>query len=129
MRRPITAAFLGVVASLAIASSALAHECINASKSDQGAGAQALIDANTGEILWITEGLANRLAQGVVDPVTGEGLHGLIAFDGNSDGIADFSTWVEVGPDGEVPLVAQLSGPACRGLTNLFLYFTVCVGS
>jgi hypothetical protein len=25
--------------------------------------------------------------------------------------------------------VAQLSGPACRGLTNLFLYFTVCVGS
>jgi hypothetical protein len=129
MRRPITAAFLGIVASLAIASSALAHECINASKSDQAAGAQALIDSNTGEILWITEGLANRLAKGVVDPVTGEGLHGLIAFDATGDGIADFSTWVEVGPDGEIPLVAQLSGPACRGLTNLFLYFTVCVGS
>jgi len=106
MRRPITAAFLGIVASLAIASSALATECINASKSDQAAGAQALIDANTGE-----------------------GLHGLIAFDATGDGIADFSTWIEVGPDGEIPLVAQLSGPACRGLTNLFLYFTVCVGS
>lgn len=129
MRRPITAAFLGIVASLAIASSALAHECINASKSDQAAGAQALIDSNTGEILWITEGLANRLTKGVVDPVTGEGLHGQIAFDATGDGIADFSTWVEVGPDGEIPLVAQLSGPACRGLTNLFLYFTVCVGS
>jgi hypothetical protein len=128
MRRPITATVLAVVASLLIASSALAHECINASKSDQAAGAQALIDANTGEILWTTEGLANRLAQGVITP-DGEGFHGLIAFDTDGDGIADFSTWVEVGPDGEVPLVAQLSGPACKGLTNLFIYFTVCVGS
>ena len=129
MRRPIIAAILGIVASLAIASSAMAHECVNASKSDQAAGAQALIDANTGEILWTTEGLANRLAHGVVDPVTSEGFHGLVAFDATGDGIADFSTWIEVGPDGEVPLVAQLSGPACRGLTNLFLFFTVCQGS
>ena len=129
MRRPITAAFLGIVASLAIASSALAHECVNASKSDQAAGAQALIDANTGAVLWTTEGLANRLAQGVVDPATSEGFHGLVAFDATGDGIADFSTWIDVGPDGEIPLVAQLSGPACRGLTNLFLYFTVCSSS
>ena len=129
MRRSITASFLGIVTSLAIASSALGHECTNASKSDPAAGAQALIDSNTGEILWMTEGLANRLANGVVDPNTTEGFHGLVAFDLNSDGIADFSTWIGVGPDGEVPLVAQLSGPACRGLTNLFLYFTVCVGT
>jgi hypothetical protein len=129
MRRPITAAFLAIVASLAIATSALAHECTNASKSDPAAGAQALIDATTGEVVWITEGLANRLANGVVDPNTAEGFHGLIAFDATGDGIADYSTWIGVGPDGEVPLVAQLSGPACRGLTNLFLYFTVCVGS
>jgi hypothetical protein len=128
MRRSITATFLGVVASMLIASSALATECFNASKSDQAAGAQALIDGNTGEILWTTEGLANRLAQGVVDPDTAEGFHGLVAFDMTNDGIADYSTWINVGPDGEVPLVAQLSGPACRGLTNLFLYFTVCVG-
>ena len=129
MRRPLTAVVLGIVTSLLIASSALAHECTNASKSDPAAGAQALIDANTGEILWTTEGLANRLARGVVDPVTSEGFHGLIAFDATGDGIADFSTWIEVGPDGEVPLVAQLSGPACRGLTNLFIYFTACQGS
>jgi hypothetical protein len=129
MRRPLTATFLGIVTSLLIASSALAHECINASKSDQAAGAQALIDGNTGEILWMTQGLANRLAQGAVDPATSEGFHGLVAFDYTNDGIADFSTWIDVGPDGEVPLVAQLSGPACRGLTNLFLYFTLCQGS
>jgi len=128
MRRPIIAAFLGIVASLAIASSALAHECTNASKSDPAAGAQALIDANTGEVIWLSEGLATRLALGVVDPNTAEGFHGLIAFDATGDGVADYSTWIGVGPDGSVPLVAQLSGPACRGLTNLFLYFTVCVG-
>lgn len=126
MRRPITAAFLGIVASLAIASSALGHECVNASKSDQAAGAQALLDATTGELVWMTEGLANRLAQGLIDPGSSEGFHGLVAFDTNGDSTADFSTWIDVGPDGEVPLVAQLSGPACRGLTNLFLYFTVC---
>jgi hypothetical protein len=129
MRRPITARVLGIVTSLLIASSALGHECTNASKSDPAAGAQALIDANTGEVIWMTEGLATRLAMGVVDPNTAEGFHGLIAFDATGDGIADFSTWIGVGPDGEIPLVAQLSGPACRGLTNLFLYFTVCVGS
>ena len=128
MRRPITAAILGIVASLAIASSALAHECTNASKSDPAAGAQILIGP-TGEIIWTTEGLANRLAQGVVDPATGAGFHGLIAFDGDGDGNADYSTWIDVGPDGEVPLVAQLSGPACKGMTNLFIYFTVCQGS
>jgi hypothetical protein len=128
MRRPITAAILGVVASLAIATSALAHECVNASKSDQAAGAQILIGP-TGEIVWTTEGLANRIAHGVVDPDTGAGFHGLIAFDADGDGNADYSTWIDVGPDGEVPLVAQLSGPACRGLTNLFIYFTECQGT
>jgi hypothetical protein len=126
MRRPLTATFLGIVASLLIASSAFAHECTNASRGDPADGAQALIDANTGEILWLSQGLATRLANGVVDPNTSEGFHGLVAFDVNGDGIADFSTWIGVGPDGEVPLVAQLSGPACRGLTNLFVYFTVC---
>jgi hypothetical protein len=129
MRRPLIATLLAILTSLVVASSALAHECVNASKSDQAAGAQALIDANSGAILWTTEGLANRIAQGVVDPDSSEGFHGLIAFDGDGDGIADFSTWIEIGPDGEIPLVAQLSGPACKGLTNLFLYFTVCAGS
>ena len=127
MRRQLTATCLGIVASLLIASSAFAHECTNASKSDPAAGAQVLIGA-TGEIIWMTEGVANRLANGVIDPASSEGFHGQVAFDVTGDGIADFSTWIDVGPDGEVPLVAQLSGPACRGLTNLNLYFAVCLG-
>ena len=117
----------GVVASLALASSAMAFECTNVSKSDPAAGAQVLIGP-TGEILWTTKGLANRVAQGLVDPATGEGFRGVVAFDFDGDGVADASTFIGVGPDGEIPLEAQFRGPACRGLTNLGIYFTQCVG-
>ena len=112
MRSPMTAIILGVVASLTFATSALAHECMNASKSDQAAGAQVLMDANSGEILWTTPGVAQRLEHGLIG-ADGEGFHGLIAFDFDGDGVADFGTWIGVGPgdSDEVPLVAQLNGP------------------
>ena len=127
MSRRILGLVGGVVASLALASSAMAFECTNVSKSDPAAGAQILIGP-TGEILWTTRGLANRIAQGLIDPATGEGFHGVVAFDFDGDGVADASTFIGVGPDGEIPLEAQFRGPACRGLTNLGIYFTQCVG-
>jgi hypothetical protein len=127
MRRPLTATILGVVASLAIASSAFAFECTNVSKSDPAAGAQILMGPS-GEILWMKEGLAQRLERGLIDPETGEGFHGQIAFDFDGDGLADASVYFGVGPDGEIPLDAQLKGPACRGLTNIGLYFSECLG-
>jgi hypothetical protein len=127
MRRSITATILAVVASLAIASAALATECMNASKSDQTAGAQVLVDVTTGEVVLGT-GVVYRLEQGLIGP-DGEGFHGLVAFDFNGDGVYDASTWIGTGPDGEgVPDIAQLSGPACRGLTNIGIYFTECLG-
>ena len=80
------------------------------------------------EPVWISNGLQRRIDQGVVDPLTGEGFHGLIGFDLDGDGVADVSTWVGVGPEGtEIPDNAQENGPACRGLTNLFVYLTTCV--
>ena len=54
-------------------------------------------------------GLANRFAQGLVDPETGEGFHGLIGFDFDGDAV-DFSTYI-VGPDDEIP-----SSPSSTGL-------------
>ena len=127
MNRRILALIGAVVASLALASSALASDCTNVSKSDPTAGAQILIDGTTGEILWTTRGLASRIELGLVDPASGEGFHGIVAIDVDGDGVADFSTYI-VGPDDEIPLEAQFHGPACRGLTNLGLYFTECVG-
>jgi len=126
MGRRFSAIAAGVLASLMIAGSALGFECTNASKSDPAAGAQVLFGP-TGEIVWTTPGLAKRVAQGIVDPDTGDGFHGQIAFDFDGDGLADASTYVGVGPDGEIPLEAQFRGPACRGLTNLGILFTQCV--
>ena len=120
-----TALALSIVA----AAPAVATECVNASKKDQAAGAQIVFGSND-EVLFVTQGLQNRLDQGLVDPDTGEGFHGLIAFDFDGDGQADVSTWIGVGPDGEeIPLEAQLRGPACRGLTNIGIYFEQCLGA
>ena len=124
--RRILAVLAAVLASLTLASSALAFECTNVSK-DPAAGAQVLIGP-TGEILWMTEGVANRLERGLIDPDSAEGFSGLVAFDFDGDGVADASTWIGVGIDGEIPLQAQLNGPACRGLTNLGIYFSECLG-
>jgi hypothetical protein len=126
--RRIGAALAGVLASLLIASSALGFECVNASKKNQSAGAQ-LVFGTGGQILYMTPGLASRIERGIVNGDTGEGFHGLVAVDFDGDGVADVSTWLGVGPDGEIPLNAQLRGPACRGLTNIGLYLTQCVGS
>jgi hypothetical protein len=120
---------VGAVGSLVlVAGPALATECINASKKYQDSGAQVVFGPND-ELLYITPGLINRFEQGIVDPETGEGFHGLIAFDFDGDGVADASTWIGVGPDGEIPIEAQFRGPACRGLTNIGVYFEQCLGA
>lgn len=120
----------GAVAGLVLmAGPALADQCTNASKKYADSGAQIVFGPND-EVLFITQGLENRIAQGIVDPDSGEGFHGLIAFDENGDGVADFSTYIGVGPDGdELPIEAQFRGPACRGITNLGIYFEQCVGA
>jgi len=115
------------MASILLAAPVLAHECTNASKSDPMAGAQVLIGTE-GQILWITQGGLHRVEQGLVDPTTGDGFRGIIAFDLDGDGVADVSTWFGVGPDGEIPLAAQFHGPACRGLTNIGVYLEQCLG-
>jgi hypothetical protein len=125
MRRTLFAGFAGAVLSLLVASSVLAFECTNLSKGP-AAGAQLIFGAND-EVLYISNGLERRLEQGLVDFETGEGFHGLIAFDIDGDGVADASTYIGVGPDGEIPLEAQFRGPACRGLSNLGIFFTQCL--
>ncbi|HET9260411.1 MAG TPA: hypothetical protein VFP42_09830 [Acidimicrobiia bacterium] len=126
MRRTLSVAVMSVVLVLLFSSTALAFECTNVSKSDPAAGAQ-LVFGSEDEVLYMSKGLQNRIDKGLVDFETGEGFHGLIAFDFDGDGVADASTYIGVGPDGEIPLEAQFAGPACRGMTNLGIYFTQCV--
>lgn len=126
MRRPITATILALVASLAIASSVLAGDCVNPDK-QPGAGAQVLLDVNTLETTILTEGLQRRIDLGLIDVETGEGFHGLVGLDFDSDGTADLTTWF-VGPDGEIPQIAQDRGAECHGVINIGAYF-FCVAA
>jgi hypothetical protein len=130
MKRMRRTALVGLGAAVALVVSAgpsLAHECVNASKKNQAAGVQVVIDANTDEVVWTTPGLANRFEQGLVDPDSGAGFHGLIGLDFDGDGVTDMATYI-VGPDDEVPENAQFNGDPCHGVTNIETFFTQCVG-
>ncbi|GAB3619325.1 hypothetical protein GCM10027417_05850 [Glutamicibacter endophyticus] len=108
-----------------VAGSALAHECVNASKVNQAAGVQVVIDDESGEVVWATRGVLNRIAQGIINPETGEGFSGLIGFDVNGDQVADLATWI-VGPNGEIPQQAQYGGATCSGVVNIEVWFEQC---
>ncbi len=124
--RRIGAILGGVVASLLIASSAMAHECVNASKVNQDAGVQVVIGMD-GSVVWVSQGVQARIEHGVIDFDTGEGFHGLIGFDMDGDGAADIATYI-VGPEDEIPWQAQARGPDCRGITNIGTYLEQCLG-
>ncbi|HEX5994951.1 MAG TPA: hypothetical protein VFY84_07410 [Jiangellales bacterium] len=125
VRRLVLGSIAATTGLLAAAGPAWAHECVNASK-NQSAGVQIVIDGNTGEIVWLSNGLQERIEQGLVNPLTGEGFSGLIGFDLNGDGTADVSTFI-VGSNMELPAQAQFNGPACHGITNVEVFFTQCM--
>jgi len=129
MRPIIRSILLGAAASLLVASTAFAGHCVNASK-EPGAGAQVIVDANSGDVVWVSTGVAMRIEGGLIDFLSGEGFHGLLGLDLDGDGIADLTTWFGVGPDGEaIPWQAQASGPACKGVTDITTYFVECLGA
>ena len=116
----------GLAAASAIvlaAGPSLATECVNASKPPE-AGIQVLL--GPAGIEWSTPGVAKRISQGLIDPDTGAGFHGLIGFDFDGNGTVDFQTYV-VGRDDEIPELAQFNGPSCHGITNVGIYFSECV--
>lgn len=117
IRRPLLVGTAAVAATLMGAAPALAHQCVNASKKNQSAGVQIVFNEATGEISWMSKGLEGRIARGLVDLDTGEGFHGLMGLDFDGDGAVDVATWI-VTPTGEIPLKAQYSGPACKGVVN-----------
>jgi hypothetical protein len=128
MRRSIFVSTVALLISVLIAGPALATECTNASK-PPAAGAQLILGPDFMTPIYISDALLKRIERGIIDFETGEGFHGIVAFDFDGDGEADASTWFGVGPDGEIPLEAQFAGPACRGLTNIGVYLTQCVGA
>lgn len=110
----VTSAAVGMV--LLGSGVAFAHECVNISK-PPGAGIQVLIDVQTDQIVWATAGVHKRIANGTIDPETGEGFHGLLGLDFDGDGTADAATYI-VTPSGEIPQNAQWNGAQCHGIVN-----------
>ena len=121
MRKKVTAAMLAaLVGSVLLPATAFAHECFNISKHEHApaAGAQVVIDVNTDEVVWATKGVENRIEQGIIDPESGEGFHGILGLDFDGDGSADVTTW-QVTPTGEIPEVAQESGSPDHGVVQI----------
>jgi len=125
MRTSVVAVLRGVPLTLMMATSVLAFAWTNLSK-PPAAGTQVVFGPND-EIVWLSRGLERRIEQGIVNPESGDGFHGLLGFDFDGDGVVDASTYIGVGPDGEIPLEAQFAGPACRGMSNLGIFFTQCL--
>jgi len=123
--RRLTAVIGGTLASLLIATSVLGHECVNANKRPD-AGVQVVFNFS-GQLVWLSDGLAKRIEMGLVNPETGEGFHGLAGLDIDGDGSADLTTYF-VGPEGEIPWQAQVRGAACNGILNIGDYFEQCMG-
>jgi hypothetical protein len=122
-RRAVAAAAISAGTLIAMAGPAFADHCTNASRNANNptAGAQVILGDN-GEIISATNGVVNRIDQGLIDPNTGEGFHGIISFGGVA------STYIGVGPTGDaLPDQAINNGPACKGITDLGTYFTECV--
>jgi len=129
MFKTIRRVSLGVVTLMAVAvlaaGPALAGHCTNADK-NAAAGVQAVFDLNSGQIVFISNGLQHRIDQGLVDLQTGEGFSRLIGFDLDSDGVADLTTYI-VGPTFAIPEQAQTNGAACHGIVSIEAYFTECL--
>ena len=118
---------VGLTAALMMAAGpALAHQCMNASKQPD-AGVQVIVGGDFETIVWASPQVQSRVANGTIDLESGDGFHGQFGVDFDGDLVPEFVVWVNIGPDGQIPLQAQLRGAACQGIVNIEEYFTDCV--
>jgi hypothetical protein len=116
IRRLAAGAALSTIAFFGAAGPAFAHECTNLSKDahNPGAGVQ-FVFGEGDDPVYAKTGALKRIEMGVL---TEDNFHGLIGLDFDGDGQADATTYI-VGPNGEIPLNAQLNGSPDHGIANL----------
>jgi hypothetical protein len=120
MKKVLLGAATAVMAMLVMTGTASAFHCTNVSKDarNPGAGAQVVINPDTGEIVSASNGVQKRVENGLIDPDSGEGYHGLVGLDFDGDGQADRSTFI-VTPNDVLPDTAIENGPADHGINSL----------
>jgi hypothetical protein len=124
-----TLAGIGVstLATVAMGGTAFADHCTNIQRDehDPSKGVQVIIDASTeeGTIEWANPGVLNRVSNGLIDPETGEGFHGLVGLDFDGDGTVDAMTYL-VGPEGDaLPETAINNGSPDHGIVHIGVLF------
>jgi hypothetical protein len=112
---------VAVMAVVAMGGTAFADHCTNIERDsrDPSKGVQVVINGTDGSIESANAGVENRIAQGLIDPATGEGFHGLVGLDLNGDNTVDVMTYL-VGPDGDaIPETAIQNGSPDHGIVGI----------
>jgi hypothetical protein len=112
---------VAVLAVVAMSGTAFADHCTNIQRDshDPSKGVQVVINATDGSIESANAGVQNRIAQGLIDPATGEGFHGLVGLDFDGDNTVDAMTYV-VGPEGDaLPETAIRNGSPDHGIVGI----------
>ena len=116
LRRVVASAAVVAAGVIGAAAPAFAHECTNLSKDahNPSAGVQ-FVFGEGDDPVYAKTGALKRIEKGIL---TEDNFHGLIGLDFDGDGQADATTYI-VGPNGEIPLNAQLNGSPDHGIANL----------
>ena len=116
---------VAVVAVVAMGGTAFADHCTNIQRDqhDPSKGVQVVINATDGSIESANAGVRNRIANGLIDPATGEGFHGLMGLDFDGDNTVDAMTYF-VGPEGDaLPETAIQNGSPDHGIVDIAVAF------
>ena len=125
LHKAAAGAGIALFAIVGTAGTALADHCTNIQRDmhDPSKGVQVIINGTDGSIEWANTGVVNRVGQGLIDPATGEGFHGIVGLDFDGDGTVDAVTYI-VGPEGDaLPDTAIANGSPDHGIVGLDTLF------
>ena len=121
MYKSVAGFSVALLATLGMGGTAFADHCTNIQKDihNPANGVQVIINDTDGSIEWANAGVVNRVDQGLIDPSTGEGFHGLVGLDFDGDGTVDVMTYI-VGPEGDaLPQTAIDNGSPDHGIVGI----------
>jgi hypothetical protein len=121
LKRAVVGLGVVVAATIAMGGTSWADHCTNIQRDmhDPSKGVQVIINDTDGSIEWANAGVLNRVANGLIDPDSGEGFHGLVGIDLDGNGTADVMTYI-VGPEGDaLPDAAISNGSPDHGIVGI----------
>jgi hypothetical protein len=121
MHKALAGLGVATLATLAMGGTAFADHCTNIQRDlrDPSKGVQVVINGTDDSIESANAGVVNRVDNGLIDPATGEGFHGLIGLDFDGDGTVDAMTYF-VGPEGDaIPHPAIDNGSPDHGIVDI----------